>query len=109
MAETYTFFQDLPSQAAETPPGSILSLSILNENGVKATLFRFAPGQELTEHSAGYPAILHFLEGEADLTLGGDAKKARAGTWVYMPAQLAHSLVAKTPVVMLLLLLAGPA
>jgi quercetin dioxygenase-like cupin family protein len=36
--------------------------------------------------------------------LGGDMKEAQPGTWVHMPAGLRHSIQAKTPVVMLLLL-----
>jgi quercetin dioxygenase-like cupin family protein len=51
------------------------------------------------------PAVLHFLRGEAKLTLGDDAVGARPGTWVHMPEGLRHSVRAQTPVVMLLLLL----
>ncbi len=50
-------------------------------------------------------AILHFLSGEAKLTLGDDLVDAKPGTWAHMPAGLPHSIQAKTPVVMLLLLL----
>jgi quercetin dioxygenase-like cupin family protein len=105
MTETYTFFPDLSAEMPQIPQGSILSRQILTESRVKASLFRFDAGQELTEHTAASPAILHFLEGEADLTLGADHQTAQPGSWVYMPARLPHSLVAKTPVVMLLLLL----
>jgi quercetin dioxygenase-like cupin family protein len=51
------------------------------------------------------PAILHFLQGEAKLTLGDDEVNAKPGTWVHIPKGLRHSIQAKTPVVMLLLLL----
>jgi hypothetical protein len=37
--------------------------------------------------------------------LGDYLKEAQAGTWVHMPAGLKHSIKAKTPVVMLLVLL----
>ncbi len=40
-----------------------------------------------------------------ELTLGGDTVEAKSGTWVHMPTSLRHSIQAKTPVVMLLLLL----
>jgi quercetin dioxygenase-like cupin family protein len=50
------------------------------------------------------PAVLHLLPGEAKVTLGDDTVQARPGTWVHMPAGLKHSIKAKTPVVMLLLL-----
>ena len=71
----------------------------------KAVAFGFAEGEELSEHTASMPAIVHFLEGEATLTLGEDTVAAQHGTWIHMPANLKHSVLAKTPVVMLLLLL----
>jgi quercetin dioxygenase-like cupin family protein len=51
------------------------------------------------------PAILYFVKGEASVGLGDDAHEAQAGTWVYLPANLKHSIKAKTPVVMLPVLL----
>jgi quercetin dioxygenase-like cupin family protein len=48
---------------------------------------------------------MHFLRGEADVTLGAEKTSAMAGTWIHMAAQLPHSIRAKSPVVMLLLLL----
>ena len=57
------------------------------------------------DHTASMPAVLHFLQGEAKLTLGDDTLEARPGTWVHMAKGLRHSIQAKTPVVMLLLLL----
>ena len=105
--EPYTYFANLAAEIPQIPAGSILSRQVLTAGKVKATLFRFDAGQELTEHTAAAPAILHFLEGEAAITLGTDAKTAGPGAWVYMPARLPHSLVAKKQVVMLLLLLEG--
>jgi len=54
------------------------------------------------------PAVLHFLQGEARLTLGDDALEAKAGSWVHMPTGLRHSIQAQTPLVMLLLLVKEP-
>jgi quercetin dioxygenase-like cupin family protein len=42
---------------------------------------------------------------EATLTLGDDKHEAKPGTWVHMPTGQRHSIQAKTPVVMLLLLM----
>jgi quercetin dioxygenase-like cupin family protein len=49
--------------------------------------------------------ILHLLQGESKLTLGDDTLEAKPGTWVRMPKGMRHSIQAKTPVVMLLLLM----
>ena len=104
MATTYTHFSDLAKEVQPPDKGS-LSRTLFNDDRLKAVAFGFAQGEELSEHTASMPAVLHFLQGEAKLTLGDDTLEARPGTWVHMPAGLRHSIQAKTPVVMLLLLL----
>jgi len=89
----------------QPPDKGILSRTLFGDDRLKAVLFGFAQGEELSEHTASMPAVLHFLQGEARLTLGDDTVEARPGTWVHMPTGLRHSIRAKTPVVMLLLLL----
>ncbi len=102
---SYTYIADLAELLPDVPVDSIVSRTFYTDEQVKAVLFGFAVGQELSEHTASQPAILHILQGEAYLTLGDDSMEARAGTWVYMPAWLKHSVAAKTPVTMLLLLI----
>jgi quercetin dioxygenase-like cupin family protein len=48
---------------------------------------------------------LEVVDGEATITLGEDSVEAAAGTWMHMPANTPHSVVAKTPLVLLLHLL----
>jgi quercetin dioxygenase-like cupin family protein len=105
MSSAYTFFADLFDQLPGVSPDTIISRTLYSDERVKAVLFGFAAGQELSEHTASTPAVIHILRGEAKLTLGSDSMEAREGTWAHMPAQLSHSVLAKTPVVMLLLLL----
>jgi quercetin dioxygenase-like cupin family protein len=101
------FVANLGELLPEIPADSIVSRTLFSDDQVKAVLFGFAAGQELSEHTASTPAILHILEGQATLTLGDQTQAAGPGTWVHMPARLPHALVAQTPVVMLLLLLRG--
>jgi quercetin dioxygenase-like cupin family protein len=103
----YAYIANLAAQVPDVPADSILSRSVYSDERVKVSVFAFAPGQELSEHTASMPAIIHILEGEATLTLGGDTHPAGAGTWVRMPAQLPHGVLAKTPVRMLLIMLPG--
>jgi quercetin dioxygenase-like cupin family protein len=105
MDKDYAYISDLGAQLPQIVPDSIISRTFFQEGKTKAILFAFAAGQELSEHTAAVPAMLHFLQGEADLTLGGEAQKAQPGTWVYMKPQLPHSVHAKTDVVMLLYML----
>lgn len=104
MKAGYTHIVDL-AREVEIPRDAILTRTLYADEQVKVVLFGFDAGQELSEHTASTPAILHFLQGEARLTLGEESMDARAGAWVHMPAQLPHSIQARTPVVMLLLLL----
>ncbi len=106
MSQTYTYLANLEQQLSEILPDTIVSRSIYSGDDLKATLFGFAPGQELTEHTAARPAVLHFLRGEATVTLGAETFAAQAGTFVHMPAKLPHSITAQTEVVMLLLMMA---
>ena len=104
MTMNYTHFSDLAKEV-QPPDKGILSRTLFNDDRLKVVLFGFAQGEELSEHTASMPAVLHFLQGEAKLTLGDDNLDATPGTWVHMPAGLRHSIQAKTPVVMLLLLM----
>jgi quercetin dioxygenase-like cupin family protein len=104
MPTSYTHFSDLAKEV-RPPDKRILSRTLYNDDRLKAIAFGFARGEELSEHTASMPAVLHFLQGEARLTLGDDTVEARPGTWVHMPKGLRHSIQAQTPVVMLLLLL----
>lgn len=102
---SYTFIQNLAKQSTSIPTDSILSSTFYRGEDIKAILFTFAAGQELSEHTASKPAVLHFLQGEADLKLGSDQVTAQPGTWVRMPPRLPHSIFAKTDVLMLLYLI----
>ncbi len=83
----------------------ILSKTIYHDDQIRAVVFGFGQSQELSEHTAAKPAMLFFVKGEASVGLGDDVQEAQAGTWVHMPAELKHSIKARTPVVMLLVLM----
>ncbi len=102
MMHAYTHCPDLAAQ--EIPADGILSRTLHNDDQVKVVLFAFSAGQELSEHTASMPAVLQVIKGQAQVTLGDDEIAADAGFWVHMPAQLRHRIQAKTPLVLLLLL-----
>lgn len=89
----------------EIPEDGILTRTIFDREHLKAVLFTFSPDQELSEHTASMPAVLHFLAGTARVRLGDETIDAEAGTWVHMPAGMPHSIRTHTPVTMLLLLI----
>src|SRR3954447_2576866 len=104
MTTAYTHVLDLAKET-DPPTDGILSRTVFQDDRIKAVVFGFGQGQELSEHTAAKPAMLFFGKGEASVGLGDDTQPARPGTWVHMPAGLKHSVKAMTPVVMLLVLL----
>ncbi|HUV28766.1 MAG: cupin domain-containing protein [Anaerolineales bacterium] len=105
MDKPYSYFENLATELPDISPDSIVSRTLYEDDQHKAILFGFAPGQELSEHTASHTALLYFIQGRAKLTLGEDESNAAAGTWVRMAARLPHSVLAETQLVMLLLLL----
>ena len=104
MSDNYTHIADLAKEV-EPPDDGILTRTLFNDDDVKAVIFGFGQAEELSEHTASMPAILHFIQGEATLTLGDETVEAQPGTWIHMAPNLKHSVKTKTQVVMLLLLL----
>ena len=105
MSDSYSLFPNLADLAPAVPEASILSRTFYKDDRLSAVLFSFAAGEELSEHTSAFPAVLHFLSGKARLKLGNDETAVEAGAWARMAPNLPHSVVAETDVVMLLLLL----
>lgn len=104
----YAFLADLQTEL-ELPVKGILSRVIQKDDYVNITLFGFSGGESLSAHSAPTPAVLYFLEGEADVQLGDSKVSARQGSFIYMPPMLLHGIHATGPVRMLLIQIKGPA
>ena len=62
MTTAYTHFLDLAKEV-QPPDKGILSRTLYNEDRLKPVLFGFAQGEELSEHTASMPAVLHFPGG----------------------------------------------
>lgn len=103
MEQPYIYFPDL--RQIEAPANGIVSKTLQNDDRSKVIQFCFAPGQELSAHTAPFPALLQFLRGKATLKLGGEEQAASEGTFVYMKPQLEHGIRAETETVMLLIML----
>ena len=104
MDRKYTIVEHLTGLIPDIADGTIISRTFHEDKHAKFILFGFAAGQELSQHTASVPATLYFLQGQAELMLGSDAHHAEPGTFVHMEAKLPHSVIAKTPVWMLLIM-----
>jgi quercetin dioxygenase-like cupin family protein len=82
--------------------GSVVSKTIVNQPTGTVTLFAFDTGQALSEHTAPYDALVHIIEGKAEITLGGVPYTLTSGDVLLMPANVPHALKALESYKMLL-------
>lgn len=101
------------------PPAEALNLDSLvtpTEKGIASrvlartaagniTLFAFDTGEELSEHTAPFDALVLTLTGALTLTIGGRQVRAVPQTVVVMPANVPHAVHAFEPTRMLLIML----
>jgi len=81
-------------ELAEYGEGSIVSRTIIDKEAGNVTLFAFDEGQGLSEHTAPYDALVHLVEGTAEVTIGDSTYRLGAGDVLVMPAGIPHSLKA---------------
>lgn len=86
----------------QIPEQGILSRTLHNDDYLKLVIFGFSAGHELSAHTAPMPATIQILQGRAQVTLGEETRVLEADSFIYLPPQLKHAIVAETPLVMLL-------
>lgn len=74
--------------------GAVVSREIVRKPTGSVTLFAFDEGQGLKEHSAPFDALVHVLEGDAEITIAGKPHRLQGGEMILMPAQQPHALKA---------------
>lgn len=74
--------------------GAVVSRAIIDKEAGTVTLFAFDEGQGLSEHTAPYDALVHLLEGEAEVVIAGRHLGLKEGEMVMMPANEPHALKA---------------
>jgi len=73
---------------------SVVSRTIVEKNSGTVTLFAFAEGQGLSEHTAPFDAMVYGLDGEAQVTISRKPFELKAGDFIVMPANQPHALKA---------------
>lgn len=72
--------------------GSVVSKEIIKKPGGTVTLFAFDKGQGLSEHKAPFDALVHIIDGKADIKISGKSYILKAGEIIIMPKNSTHSL-----------------
>ncbi len=93
------------AQIIEYAKDSIVSKIIYKNDHVILTLFALDKGQSISEHVTPFDAMVQILEGEAELTIGGEKKFEKANGSIIMPKNVAHALFAREAYKMLLVMM----
>ena len=87
--------------------GAVVSKTLIKKETGNVTLFAFEAGQGLSEHTAPFDALVEIMDGEARITIGGEARTVKAGEMIIMPADVPHALHAEKAFKMLLVMIRG--
>ena len=89
--------------------GAIVSREVVSQPTGTVTAFAFDEGEQLSEHTAPFDAMVIDIDGEADIAIGGQVNRIKPGEMIIMPAGVPHALKAVTRFKMLLVMIKKPA
>lgn len=82
------------SDSIDYASGAVVSKTIIKKSTGNITLFSFDKGEGLTEHTTPFDALVQILDGNAEITIGGNPNSLQAGDAIILPANVPHSLKA---------------
>lgn len=92
----------VPASMVDYAPQGIVSRVILRRPNGSVTLFAFDAGQELSEHTAPFEALLSVVEGRATVFIDRREYVVGCGETVRLPAGIPHAVRADEPFKMML-------
>lgn len=84
----------VPAETVQYAEGSVISKTIVKKPAGNVTLFAFDKGEGLAEHSSPHEALVQILDGEAEITIGGESHAVTKGQCIILPGNVPHSLKA---------------
>lgn len=91
-----------PGEIIQVQADAIVSRILTKQPGGSITLFAFAAGQGLDEHTAPFDAMICVLEGTAEVAVAGTWHCVSAGEAILLPANVPHAVKAPEAFKMLL-------
>ncbi len=89
----------------EYQDGSIVSRTVLKEESGSITVFAFDRSQGLSEHTTPHEALIYLVDGEAEVTIDGQARLVKRGEMIVLPANCPHAVKAISRFKMILTML----
>ena len=93
------------SELLDYQPGAVVSRTVIKKSTGTVTLFAFDEGEELSEHTAAYEAMVIVVEGETEISISGQPHRVKSGQSLILPAKEPHAVRAGTRCKMLLIMI----
>ncbi len=90
------------SSLAAYQPASVVSRTLIKSKAGTVTTFAFDAGQELSEHTAPFDALVHVIDGQGEFAIDGKPHVVAAGQLLLLPANRPHAVRAKQQFKMIL-------
>lgn len=81
-------------ESIEYSEGAIVSKTVLKKETGNISLFAFAKGEALSEHTAPFDALIQVVDGKGEITIGGKSFILESGQSIIMPANVTHAVKA---------------
>ena len=82
------------NDSVEYSDGGIVSKTVIKKQTGNISLFSFAKGEALSEHTAPFDAMIQVVDGKGEITIGGKPYILGTGETIIMPANISHSVKA---------------
>jgi quercetin dioxygenase-like cupin family protein len=81
-------------ESIEYSDGGIVSKTVLKKQTGNISLFSFAKGEALSEHTAPYDAMIQVVDGRGEIIIGGESFLLETSQSIIMPANITHAVKA---------------
>ena len=82
------------SESIDYTDGGIVSKTVLKKETGNISLFSFAKGEGLSEHTAPYDALIQIVDGKGEIIIGGVSFIVDSGESIILPADISHAVKA---------------
>lgn len=79
-------------ESVEYSEGAIVSKTVLKKETGNISIFAFAKGEALSEHTAQYDALIEVVDGKGEIVIADESYFLESGESIIMPASVPHAV-----------------
>jgi quercetin dioxygenase-like cupin family protein len=80
------------SESIDYSDGGIVSKTVIKKQTGNISLFSFAKGEALSEHTAHFDAMITVVDGKGEVITGGKSFILTTGQSIILPADITHAV-----------------